>query len=61
MWGHQLSEDPEGEFQAEGKADGKSLSLTQVWGGEKKVPEGGGIVIPMADSCGCLAETNRIL
>ena len=61
MWGHQPSKDPGGEFQAEGKADVKSLSLAKVWGGGKKVPEWGGIVIPMADSCGCLAETNTIL
>ena len=27
----------------------------------KEVQEGGDICIPMADSCGCMAETNTIL
>ena len=30
-------------------------------GGGKEVQEGGDICVPMADSCWCLAETNRIL
>jgi len=34
------------------------------WDGEeggKEVQEGGVICMPMADSCGCMAETNTIL
>ena len=27
-------------------------------GGEREVQEGGGIFIPVADSCCCMAETN---
>jgi len=36
----------------------------EVWdeeGGRKEVQEWGDICVPMADSCWCLAETNRIL
>ena len=29
--------------------------------GGREVEEGGNIRIPMADSCGCMAETNTIL
>ena len=30
-------------------------------GGGQEVQEGGGICIPMTDSCQCMAETNTIL
>ena len=30
-------------------------------GGGREVQEGGDICIPVADSCGCMAETNTIL
>ena len=29
--------------------------------GGRKVQDGGAVCIPMADSCGCIAETNTIL
>ena len=43
---------------------GNPLKNLEGWdgvGGGREVQEGGDIGMPMAESCGCLAETNTIL